>query len=266
VEEKWRGGKWEEGEGSRGSSWPIYRGGGGGLWCTMSKMIGRRWQCSGTALCARCRGLLGFIGGCVVQSKHGRVQSGYDRIQARPDGCGAPRCKVGWQRIDVTTPCRRACSARLGGVRVLRNTQHALRMLGGMVASGWHGRGAVRGGSEVAASHGIGHGRAGKLDGEVTGREVVGAALPMLGTHGGYSDDQGQRGVAGARSLQGGARVWVPVRCQRRGFCRAVPRAPPPPSIQSENDKGKGVFGDLLNPEKILVGPFPPLGQFAKEK
>jgi hypothetical protein len=36
--------------------------------------------------------------------------------------------------------------------------------------------------------------------------------------------------------------------------------------IQTENDKGKGVFGDLLNLEKILVGPFPPLGQFAKEK
>jgi hypothetical protein len=116
----------------------------------------------------------------------------------------------------------------------------------------------------------------------VTGREVVGAALPMLGAHGGYGDDQGWRGVAGARSLQGGAGVWVPVgwrsgtggrgrrlvegEGERRGFCRAVPRAPPPPSIQTKNDKGKGVFGDLLNPEKILIGPFPPLGQFAKEK
>jgi hypothetical protein len=188
----------------------------------------------------------------------------------------------GWQRVDITTPCRRACSARLGGVQVLGNVQHALRVLDDMVASGWHGRGAVCGGSEVAASRGIGRGCAGKLDGEVTGREVVSAALPMLGTNGGYDDDQGRRGVAGARSLQGGAGVWVPVgwrsgtggrgrqlvkgEGERRGFCRVVPWAPPPPSIQTKNDKGKGVFGDLLNPEKILAGPFPPLCRFAKEK
>jgi hypothetical protein len=115
----------------------------------------------------------------------------------------------GWQRVDVTTPCRCAWSARLGGVQVLGNAQHALRMLGGTVDSGWHGRGVMCGGSEVAASRGIGRGRAGKLDGEVTGREVVGAALPVLGAHGGYDDDQGRRGVAGARSQQGGAGVWV---------------------------------------------------------
>jgi hypothetical protein len=36
--------------------------------------------------------------------------------------------------------------------------------------------------------------------------------------------------------------------------------------IQTENNKGKGVFGDLLNLEKIPAGPFPPLGRFAKEK
>jgi hypothetical protein len=149
-------------------------------------MIGHRWRCSGVALCARCRGLLGFVGGWVVRSEHGRVQSGYDRIQARPGGYGAPRCKVGVatrQRHHVVQTC---CSARLGGVQVLRKAQHALCVLGGTVASGWHGRGVVCGGSEVAASRGIGRGRAGKLDGEVTGREVVGAALPVLGAHGGY--------------------------------------------------------------------------------
>jgi hypothetical protein len=234
------------------------------------------------ALCARCRG-------CSVSSVagwFGRNTGGFSRdtigFRLGPVAAEHHDAMWGWQRVDVTMSCRRACSARLGGVQVLRNTQHALRMLGGMVASGWHGRGAVCGGSEVAASHGIGRGRAGKLDGEVTGREVVGAALPVLGTHGGYGDDQGWRGVAGARSLHGGARVWVPVgwrsgtggrgrwlvegEGERRGFCRAVPQAPPPPSIQTENDKGKGVFGDLLNPEKILAGPFPPLGRFAKEK
>jgi hypothetical protein len=47
------------------------------------------------------------------------------------------------------------------------------------VASGWHGRGAVYGGYEVAASRGIGRGRAGELDGEVTGREGLVACCPV---------------------------------------------------------------------------------------
>jgi hypothetical protein len=44
-----------------------------GLWCTTSETIGRRWRCSGAALCAKYRGLLGFVGGCVARSKHERV-------------------------------------------------------------------------------------------------------------------------------------------------------------------------------------------------
>jgi hypothetical protein len=36
------------------------------------------------------------------------------------------------------------------------------------------------------------------------------------------------------------------------------------PSIPTANDKRKRVLGDLLNPEKILAGPFPPLGRFCK--
>jgi hypothetical protein len=38
------------------------------------------------------------------------------------------------------------------------------------------------------------------------------------------------------------------------------------PSIPTANDKRKRVLGDLLNPEKILAGLFPPLGQFCKEE
>jgi hypothetical protein len=174
----------------------------------------------------------------------------------------------------VQCEARQGAGAREFAARSARAGRH------GGVRLAWSG--AVRGVSELVASRGIGRGRVGKLDGEVTDREVVGAALPVLGAHGGYDDDQGRRGVAGAWSLQGGARVWVLVgwrsgtggrgrwlvegEGERRGFCRAVPRAPPPPSIQTENDKGKGVFGDLLNLEKILAGPFPPLGRFAKEK
>jgi hypothetical protein len=65
------------------------------LWCTTSETIGRRWWCSGAALCAKCRGLLSFVGGCVARSKHKRVQLGYGWIQARSGRYGAPRCKVG---------------------------------------------------------------------------------------------------------------------------------------------------------------------------
>jgi hypothetical protein len=73
----------------RGSS-AIYYQDGFGLRCTMSETIGHRWRCSGAALCAKCRGLLSFVGGCVTRSKHGRVQSGHDRIQVRPGRYGAP--------------------------------------------------------------------------------------------------------------------------------------------------------------------------------
>jgi hypothetical protein len=97
-------------------------------------------------------------------------------------GCGAGQ---GCRHDGGLMPCRRVCSARPGGVQVHGNTSPTLRMLGGTVASGWHGRGAVYGGSEVAASRGIGRGRAGEFNGEVTGREVVGGALPRLGVHGG---------------------------------------------------------------------------------
>jgi hypothetical protein len=129
----------------------------------------------------------------LVAAWFGRNTGGFSRdmigFRLGPVAAEHHDARWGWQRVDVTTSCRCACSARLGRVQVLRNTQHTLRVLGSTVASGWHGWGAVCGGSEVAASRGIGRGRARKLDGEVTGREVVGAALPVLGAHGGYDDD-----------------------------------------------------------------------------
>jgi hypothetical protein len=42
------------------------------------------------------------------------------------------------------------------------------------------------------ASHGIGRRCAGELGGEVTGREMAGAALPTLGVHGSHGDVLGQ--------------------------------------------------------------------------
>jgi hypothetical protein len=66
-------------------------------------------------------------------------------------------------------------------VRVHGNAQRALRVLDGMVASGWRGRCAMYGGPEVTVSRGIGRACAGELDGEVTGPEVVGGVLALLG-------------------------------------------------------------------------------------
>jgi hypothetical protein len=56
--------------------------------------------------------------------------------------------------------------------------------LGRTVMPGWHRHGTAQGGSEGAAPHGIGRRQLGELDGEVTVRRVVGAALPTLGIHG----------------------------------------------------------------------------------
>jgi hypothetical protein len=112
-------------------------------------------------------------------------------------GCGAGQ---GCRRDRGSMPCRRACSARPGGVQVHGNASPALRVLGGTVAYGWHGRGVVYDGSKVAASRGIGRGHAGEFDGEVTGREVVGGALPRLGVHGGqWRRPWRRRGIAAGR-------------------------------------------------------------------
>jgi hypothetical protein len=141
-ESKQGGGKWQEGEGSRGSFWLINIGGGGGLRCTTSKTIGRRWRCSGAALCARCRGLIGFVGGCVVRSEHARFQSGCDRIQARLDRV---RARGGWATVAscwwlaavqvlVQSGARRRVGAREHAARSAHAGRH------GGVGLAWSGR------------------------------------------------------------------------------------------------------------------------------
>jgi hypothetical protein len=89
----------------------------------------------------------------------------------------------GWCHVGGSMSCRRVCIARLEGARTHRNALHALHALGGTVVSGWHGWGAAYGGSEEAASRGIGRERAGELDGEVTGREVVCAGPAHVSVH-----------------------------------------------------------------------------------
>jgi hypothetical protein len=94
-------------------------------------------------------------------------------------------------------PCRRACKAGLDGAWVHRNGLHALCTLGGSVASDWHGRGAMHGGSRTRAARGIDRGCSKGLGGKVTAWGMVGAMLSVLGVHGGHGGVLGKRGVAG---------------------------------------------------------------------
>jgi hypothetical protein len=88
-------------------------------------------------------------------------------------------------------PCMGVHGTGLARTRVHGNAGLGLGALGGLGASEWHDHCAAQGGSKVAASRGIDHALVDELDGEVTGLEVVGAALPMLGAHGGHGDVQG---------------------------------------------------------------------------
>jgi hypothetical protein len=72
-----------------------------------------------------------------------------------------------------------------------RNESHTLRALGGTVVSEWHGRGAVHGRSGAGAARGIGRGCAGEIDGEVTGRGVVGAGPAHVSVHCKHGVDPG---------------------------------------------------------------------------
>jgi hypothetical protein len=78
-------------------------------------------------------------------------------------------------------PCTVVRGTRPARVRVHGNMGRGLGTLGGMITLEWHGHCAMQGGSEVAASRGIDRGRVGKLDGEVTGLEVVGAGPARVG-------------------------------------------------------------------------------------
>jgi hypothetical protein len=137
-----------------------------------------------------------------VAARSGRKLAGFSNVADKMvrGGGTSVRCGAGqgWRRVRGSMPCKRVSRVRLDGARVHGNALPALDALGGQFAPCWHGRGVVYGGSEVAASRGIGRGRAGELDGEVTGREVVGGALPRSGTLGGHGDCPGRRGVAGS--------------------------------------------------------------------
>jgi hypothetical protein len=89
------------------------------------------------------------------------------------------------------------------------NASPALRVLGGTVASEWHGRGDVHGGARAVLVQGIdplGRGRSG---GAVTAQGVVGGVLSELGAHGGHGGILGGRGVAGSSHCEVGVSEGV---------------------------------------------------------
>jgi hypothetical protein len=94
--------------------------------------------------------------------------------------------------------CRASVRAKRGQMRVgcTGTPLHALRGLGGMVTYCGHGRGEVHGGLEVMASSGIDRACTEEFYGEVTGPEVVGGVLAMLGCPRWAWQWPGRRGVS----------------------------------------------------------------------
>jgi hypothetical protein len=84
------------------------------------------------------------------------------------------------------------------------NVTHALRALGGPVASVPHGQGGVHGEARAGLAQGIGRrGRHG-AGGEVTGQGVVGGALPRSSILGGHGHVLGRAWGGRTMSLRGG--------------------------------------------------------------
>jgi hypothetical protein len=151
----------------------------------------------------RCSVLSAGVGVVVsVAVRSGQKLAGFSNVAGKTvhGGGASVRCGAGqgWHRVRGSMPCKRASRVGLDRARVHGNALPALDALGGQFTPCWHGRGVVYGGSEVAASRGIGRGRPGELDGEVTSWEVVGGALPRSGSLGGHGGCPRQRGVAGS--------------------------------------------------------------------
>jgi hypothetical protein len=161
--------------------------------------IGRRGRFSGVASWTECREQEKSVGGGSVWTQLGRVQ----RVSEEKDvwhgrfSAWRYRARVPWCRgLGAVLVCVQ-CGAR-GWVRA-RERKHALGVLGGSRASGWHGQGAVHGRSEAGAARGIGHGGQHEAGGEVTGLEVVDVGPARIGVHCRHGDDLGR--VRGSGSV-----------------------------------------------------------------
>jgi hypothetical protein len=136
-----------------------------------------------------------------VASRFGCSGGGFSRAMVSfrlgPIACVLGGAGQWWHRVAGSMPCRCECGARLGGVQVHGNASPALLVLGGMVASEWHGRGIVHARSKAGMAWGIDHGGRHGAGGEVTAREGVIAVLPKFGIHDGHGCILSEGGVAG---------------------------------------------------------------------
>jgi hypothetical protein len=162
------------------------------------------------------------------------------------------------------------------GVSVRGNATRVLHALGGPVTSIWHGRGVVYGGSHWLLLQGIGSSGRGKPGGEVTGQEMDGGVLTLLGCPRWPWRRPGQRGVlmhglcrvglvlgflqggAAALGVDGGGGDRK--RREREGVLARLASGYSSPSMPTEYDKGEKISprsygyreGDTLQPLLLL--------------
>jgi hypothetical protein len=124
-----------------------------------------------------------------------------ENVQAKRCAAGSARCVTaqGEGGVASAAHCRAGACAERGWMRRrCTGTQCPLwtRWAASFVPH-WHGRDVKHASSRAGVAWGIGRGCTEGLDGEVTGREVVGGALPRSGALGDHGDGPGWRGVAG---------------------------------------------------------------------
>jgi hypothetical protein len=107
-------------------------------------------------------------------------------------GQGARR---GWHGVDVIMPCRFGCGATWVRTRACQNVMPALGALGGSLASAGTVGGASHGRARAKLVRGIGPEGRGESGGEVTGQEMDGGVLTLLGCPRWPWRRQGRRGV-----------------------------------------------------------------------
>jgi hypothetical protein len=136
-----------------------------------------------------------------VASRFGRNTRGFSRgaigLRLGSVVCVLKEARKRWRRAGGMLPCSFWCGAWPGGMQVHGNTLHALRVLGGTVTSGWHGRGGTHGKSRAGLAWGIDPRCPGGCGGEVTGRGMDGGLLALPGCPRRAWRRPGRRGVAG---------------------------------------------------------------------
>jgi hypothetical protein len=152
-----------------------------------------------------------------VAGQFRRGTSGFRVAGGETVGCGSVSvlggAGRGCQRVGGTVPCTGVHGTGLAHALVHGNASPTLRALGGAVASERRGRGGVHGRARGLLLRGIDSSGRGKPGSEVTGHEMDGGMPTLLECPRWPWRRPGRRGVARARSLQGGAGLG----CQQGG-------------------------------------------------